>query len=965
MQVPTLTDKLPRLTLRQPWIYGPPISTLKLTMLIGFMICIATLSVCHATQTISIEHRMPTTSIGEYIEYYEDKSGDLTYDDVLAPEHNNRFTLSRHAYLRFGYTRSTYWLRIKLKNTSTKDNTVILNINHPNIDKIHIYSEDQERPLQSAGNRTEQFYGDIRHHTYLFYLDLKAHEEQIFYLSLNSTQYLNFLMTISSPEQFLQTLNMDQVLFGLSFGIIIGLFIYHIFVYYSVRETSHLYYIFLLISLLVFLSSQTGYFSFIWRFSEGLQRQLDSGSALLVISMAAFFARYYLKMPDSADWLHKLLQFIAYFSLICCTVLPFTPADLGTQVSVIVAISISPFLVGAGMISWLNGYAPARYFFLSRSIYLLTLILILQTAYGYLPTPIQITHVLLFAGICEAILLSLGLAERVSELKNEHQNLHQKTTIAEVEIRTKTEFLAKMSHEIRTPMNGILGMAELLEDTPLTTTQDDFVKTIHESGNNLLKILDDILDYSKIDAGQIELHIQPFDLTTLIINSINSLKLIAEEKKLLLVNDLATDVPIHLSGDAIRLQQIITCLASIVIKYSEEGELRIITSQENSDKNVIQFKVESTSTGSGIPRDLLEQLSLHTHNTGNDIAAEFGHTGVGLMIAKQLIELMHGSINAKMITGKGGALWFSVPLRPQLKATTIEKTHDANLEELKLLIVDDNASCRLVIGQQASSWGMKVTTAINGKHALAILRTQANLKEPFDIVILDYDMPSMNGLELAAKVREDGLITHDILLLMMTGLGISPDTTAARNAGIRRVLTKPVSGKLLKITLAEELSHMQRALGNNASVGHNIQKFQVKIKILVAEDHHLSQKVIKGMLAKLGVDKVETVDDGEKAIAAIKTDDYDLILMDYDMPVKNGFEAARDIRQWEKNHSKKTTPIIALSAHKLDEQKEISLQCGVNALLMKPVELFELQDMLIKWTRVEPSTSESPSINSH
>ena len=926
----------------------------------GLFFYIGAISHGHAIQAVMIDAEMPATSIGEFVEYYEDKSQKLTYDDVLAPEHNNRFTLSRQNHLRFGYTESTYWVRFNLKNNTSKEKKVILNIKRPNIGRIHLYSEDQEPPLQTAGAQTEQFYGDIRHYTYLFYLDLGANEERTFYISLSSVQYLNFSMIVSSPEQFLQSLNIDQLLFGLSFGIIFGLFVYHLFVYKSVKDSSYLYYILLLISLFGFLGTQSGYFSFIWRFPAGLQNHLEIGFVMLVIPMAALFARSYLKMPESAFWLDRILQIIAYSSLIICAVLPFIPPHISAQASTLLAICISPALVAAGAISWRNGYPPARYYLISRATYMLALILSVQTAYGYLPAQIQITHVILFAGVLEAILLALGLGERVSFIKSEDQNRHQRVAVAEAERRTKTEFLAKMSHEIRTPMNGILGMAELLEGTALTTNQDDFVRTIHESGNNLLKILDDILDYSRIETGRIELAAEPFDLSLILTETLNDLRYHAEEKKLNLTNDLATDIPANVRGDPVRLQQIISSLVSTVIKYSEHGEVIIKTSYANKDRNLIQFKIKSTSKGSGIPKELVDQLVLNKHKTGNDIAAEFGHTGIGLIIAKQLIALMEGNINAKLIPGKGGSIWVTIPLQALPKTAINQQSYETNLADLKLLIVDDNASCRMVIEQQASGWGMRVTSAINGKHALAILRTQANLREPFDIVILDHDMPGMNGLELAAKVREDGLITHDILIIMMTGLGVSPNTTAARDAGIRRVLTKPVSGKLLKITLAEELDYMLKALGSSQIGNHSIQKFHQQARVLVAEDHRISQKVIKGMLAKLGVD-VDTVDNGEKAITAMKTGKYDLVLMDYDMPVKNGFEATIDIRRWEKENGFKETPIIALTAHIMDEHKEQSFQCGMNAHLTKPVELFELQNTLVRWTRVELPTSESPT----
>lgn len=926
-------------------------------LLLLFALIISSQSVFSSTN-IFITDSDYHTELGNRVSYFEDRTNQLTIRDVTSEEFVHQFTPSRSRYIRLGFTQSTFWLRFTVINPLPTGTKLFLNIDRPNLSEIELYNpslHSQPLPSFSAAleENTESIGEDgiipealdaLDNQNFLYVLDQGAKSKHTYYLKVRSEHYLNFLPTLSTTTSFVQQNNLTQVFSGMGFGLLVGLIIYHLLIFRTIRDTTYLYYGALFTIGLIFLVISTGYLSAYNSYWRQHQTQIEIILLLLLLPMATQFARNFLSTRFMSIWVDLLLR---SYMVVCVVVLIlsfFLSPNINAQLSTLVALLSGPVLLTAAIMSWWQGYKPARYYLLSRVSYLLAVVIASQTIYGYLPLSMSLTHLVIAAAALEAVLLALGLAERASHLRDESQHQHEQVAVAEAENRAKTEFLSQMSHEIRTPMNGILGMTELLTSTSLSPQQGDFVNTIQASGNSLLKILDDILDFSKIESGTMELNIQPFDLGVIIAETLDVFRPRARDKQIELVVDVGNEVPTRVNGDATRLRQILTNLLSIAFKFTEQGEIyfRTYPSQEKGT-DLVRFEIRDT--GVGIPSEHLDSLLADFQFGKNRVTAQYGHTGLGIAIAQQLVTMMGGTMGAKSIEGKGSQFWFTVPLVAQQETNPVSTEYETDLRDLKLLVVDDNASCRLVIEQQASSWGMKVTSASNGKQALAIVRTQANINEPFDILILDHEMPGMNGLELAAKVKEDGLITHDILMIMLTGLGVAPTATVARNAGVRRVLHKPVSGKLLKVTLTEELTHLRRSQQHGFQESMEIPK---GLSILIAEDHHLSQKVVKGMLGKLGIHS-DTVDNGKDAVEVFKANDYDLILMDCDMPILDGFEATRQIREWETQENRAQTPIIALTAHIMDEHKEKSLKCGMNAHLSKPIEMSELHEILLRW----------------
>ncbi len=898
-----------------------------------------------ASASVVLESPHFNLSIVPSLSYFEDDDSIFEPQSFTDPALIQQFTPARTSILRFGYTRSTVWLRLQVDNRLGSARNALLFLSRPNIGLMDVYRFTPLGllPLGAAGSQTPGVYGDIRHRAPVVDLPLAPGPGNVFLIRMRSDQYLNFSLHLADPVSFYQEQQLEQLVIGVGAGIVVMLFVGALYQLVRWRDVNYLNFAAYALALLLYLGSALGFLGFLWLPIPHLQTRLDALSMMLLCATALQFSRTLLDTAHTRRHLDLVLRLslgiIALTMLVCVMTSPRT----STQAAMLVSLLAMPLSLYAVVLRVMDGNRPARYLLPGRTLILLVGGISAQVVYTQLAFGLETTWLMLGALFTDLLLSRLGLIRQqyIQTRLAEQQRQHQ--AIQTAERRAKTEFLAQISHEIRTPMNGILGMAELLEDSPLSPAQEDFVRTISASGNNLLKILDDILDYSKIETGRMALDISSFDIGTMLGECIDAYKVRAEEKRLELVTHIQGDVPIQVKGDPARIRQVLANLISNAIKFTDHGEVVIdIANDPDISPRHIRFSV--TDTGVGMGRDQLQQL----FDSRRDHLDQLNHHGLGLSISQQLVRMMDGEIGAQSQLHKGSTFWFSIPLEPDAEGQEQPLVAE-QLQGLRLLVVDDNASCRLVLQQQAASWGMQVASAVNGKQALAMLHNQANIHEPFDIVILDHEMPGMSGMELAARIREDALITNDPLVLMLTGLGLAPSSTAARNAGIRRVITKPVTGRLLKMILLEDLAHLRRIQSEHPHDSARQEELPA-LSILVAEDHHLSQKVIKGMLARLGM-RSWTVDNGRAALDLVKQQPFDLILMDCEMPVMNGFEAAAAIRQWEKQEGRAPLPIIALTAHIMDEHKERSLQSGMNAHLSKPIELSELRDTLLRWSR--------------
>lgn len=869
---------------------------------------------------------------------FVDTSGQLTLNDILSNRYANLFVPGTEGNIRLPGGGAAIWANIPLEHA----NTYLLELHNPSIARINVYllQDDLLRASHAGGIADPYSSVPLPHGGFAFPIYVTDTDGKKLLVRLQNDYPISSHLSMVPLNEVTRIHIRHQAFQGMLVGLLLGTALTALILGTVRRQPLHML---LGVSAAMFALSGLsgiGWALHNWTFLHG-----HTGSVLQLAGFAILAAALHgaMPLPGTRGGRNERIGLLLAGALLVISAI-MQPAAVQP---ILTALRIA---LPLWMLT-LSALALLRRDPLEPLFVLATLLLagswLLEYLLGRAPHGLtqHLTEMLLWGALT---CYSWGLFHRQQQATLELLRQQHAATSYRDQQRARARFLARISHEIRTPMNGVLGMSELLLDTALSAKQRDYVQTIHSSGNDLLGLINDILDLSRLESDQLKLEQLRFDLYSLIEDCLENCRNRLTHKPVELISFIHPDVPRMMEGDPSRLRQVLTSLLNQACHNTVEGEILLVTAveQQANAGQLLRFVVQDT--GQPISEECRNSLLQPSPPTGLLVDTIEREGQLSLYISQQLVRMMRGQVGIKESSEQGNTVWVLLPADFVDNPAGIDQQGRC-LVDRSILIVDDNDTCRKVLQQQANAWHMAPRTASSGREALAMLRAQANLNAPFEILLVDQSMPGMSGLELAGKIKDDPLIGADLLIIMLSGVNQLPSRIVARNAGIRRVLNKPVSGYTLRTTLIDEwLQHNQRSRTDIPGDEPAQDDSELDFRVLVAEDNAVSSRVIRGMLSRLKV-TCDMVSNGEQAVLAVQQGAYDLVLMDCEMQVMDGFTAVEHIRQWERQHGLPSVPIIALTAHILPEHRERARLCGMNGHMAKPVDLNQLRSLLEYW----------------
>lgn len=926
-----------------------------------FMLCWVALSSSVAAGTDVSVQPGQRIALGQAADILLDAEQSFTIDDVVQmPDH---FKAPPSPNLNFGYRKDAIWVRFSLHNPLQYPQDAVLEVGYNPLDAVSFFAPDLSTSDASETRLSEKEkrrYSEIARgdsipfhtrpislrNTYIEF-SLPPGQSVTYFLRVASTSSISIPLHISDEKTFKETLQFTNMFEGAYFGIIIGLGLYNLFLFISSRSKTYFYYVAVLTSTTLFWFCIDGIgFQYLW--PNGIAWENISVVVFLYTTLisALLFGKSYLSITREQRRLHVTFNGLIGLAVVLLCICPLLSIHASSSMMLVLTIAVCSLLLTSGVVRLRAGFRPARYFIIAWSAYLLAtiagVISTLDLMNLYIPYPL----ILKTASIIEAVLLSLGLADIINSLRESEARMQNETLSARAESKAKSDFLAKMSHEIRTPMNGVLGMAELLQTTSLSTQQQQYTDVIRGSGQALINVINDILDFSKIEAGKMTLEHIDFDLEKIVGECLALFTMTATKKDIDLISDIQPGTPLLLKGDPTRLRQILINLLGNAFKFTTRGQIIVRVHAESTSPIMLRIAVEDS--GIGISEEGRKRLFQSFSQTDSSINRQYGGTGLGLSICKELSHLMGGNIGVDSEPGKGSTFWFTACF--EAGEDPVDTRFNADqLPGKRLLIVDDQQAFCQVMQRHAEAWGLHVDVAHTGKAGLRALEKAELANTPYDVVLMDWQLPDCDGVELTKEIHRSNRPTARTLstrFILATGKALSFPGRELRESGFMMALEKPLAASefcqalVLAIAGQAALNHKQKVEPTLPDLSH--------LNILVAEDNKVNQMVIRGMLGKLNA-RVTVVDDGEQALKAVQDtspNTFDIVLMDCEMPVLNGFDATRAIRELEAARGWPRLRIIALTAHVMEEHRQQGFASGMDDFLSKPLELMTLARML-------------------
>lgn len=884
---------------------------------------------------------MTSQVIDAHLYWWRDVSAMASLESVR--QHPERFQ-PPPANPNWGFDPSAaYWFRISIANDSGRALVRVIHVDFPLLDHVHVYVPD------GAGGFIRRVTGDtepwaerpwpIRQLAVPVQLPPGSSEV---YLRVQSSSNLLLPVRLYAPEAFWVEMGYQQMLDGMFYGAMLVLLAYNLFVFFTARERVFLFYVLALVPTIGYLLCIDGLMFSLLRLTGLWQNLIISVFVGAAAIFYLVFSLFYLDVPAHSRWRRGAWALILAGAAVILG-LPWLGPTTGAIVAIVIGVISSSFILVMAAASIGRARGIAIYFvfgwmfFLGSAIATALSVMALIPLFQYFVAGIKVGLLL------TVVLLSLGLGLHLRRLKQTDARSREEVLVSQAQSQAKSQFLAMMSHEIRTPMNGVLGMAELLKTTGLTHEQSRILATMETSGNALLEVINDVLDHAKIESGQMGLEMAPLQLDKLIEDSFSLFRARIYKQQLSVLCSISPDVPTEVCGDAVRLRQVLVNLLSNAVKFTQHGriELRVETFGRGKD---IGLRFMVSDTGIGIPEHRLPFIFDSFVQAESSTSRHYGGTGLGLSISRDLCRLMGGDLTARSDPGRGSVFTATVYVQSVAGAVSRGVWPD-HLPLVRMLLVDEDRRFCAVMKEETATRKLIVEYAVSGEEALQQMREAAQAGRPFDLLVTALQLPDMNGLSLHERVSHDPLL-QNIKTLLFALPQLQPSPGVLVHAGVAHAFERPLTAGELRQAV---LTVLDRQPVETVPAKDSMPQYP-SLRVLVAEDNHTNQLVIMGLLRRFGIN-AELAENGEQAVAMIRRSrqPFDLVLLDCEMPVMDGYTAAREIRQMETAEHRQRIPLVAVSAHVTQHHVDNCYAAGMDDHLPKPVSLRMLAEKISRW----------------
>ena len=891
----------------------------RLIIFLSFCLCIISTQADWGTPVAATDTYI---DLGPEIEWIEDSTNQLTFEQVQNLP-IKVFNYGTHHTFNKGYTSSGYWVRFRLDFPSNLINSQwLLEIPFPLLDYVALYAPDQDNNYKviHTGDRSPFSQRDLDTTNFVFKLQPKQ-KNNIYYLHIKTKDSLQLPLSLWNIDHFPKHNAFVTGMQGLYFGIMLVMVLYNLFIYLSVRERSYLYYIAYISTFTIFQASIQGYtFEYLWPNQTSWANINIPFLGVLSLFFASLFARSILNTQTLFPRFDKGLVLIASILFTTLPLVLFASYNVGIIAALCSTFIFFNLVLVTACLAAMRRNRTAKVFVIAWAIFLISGVISLLGAINVLPIEYASQVALQIGSAIEVILLSIALADRINLIEKEKAEIEirSREILLEANLqlensnRLKDEFIATISHEIRTPMNGVLGSAQLLLDTKPNEDQLLYIDTINRSGQTLLEILNNILDYSKIEADKLQLEPVEFELEELINECADFFSILASQNNIKLFVRIHQNSPKRIISDPIRFKQILLNLISNAFKFTARGQVVIHVQLAENSHNQLYIEIEDS--GCGLTYDQQNILFQPFVQVDASSSREKGGTGLGLAICKKLTQLMQGEIGVHSLPGKGATFWFTAAI------DIIERSDpDRFICDRSVCIFLSSSYQESLIKDQLQEWDVKTVSRhlLKYDHEINVITNNSKLPE-----LLDLGIPAQNIIIISDSPHKIDDAVH--------------------------LITSPITPKKLRHALRDCHSLLLKSslLDEQKEKENNIPEFS-QLRVLAVDDNSVNRMIIKKMLNKYKVEADIAVG-GLDAMQLIREENkrYDLILMDIEMPIKDGYQTTDDIRTFEKENNLEPCKIVAVSAHSMKESRGKALISGMDDFLSKPIDQNILIDIL-------------------